>query len=381
MTGANTGELIFGVSDFVAVINQTFEYAYHDVAVQGEISNYRVSKGKWVHFDIKDEFASMRCFATIYQLHGIFEDGMMVKARVMPQLHPQYGFSLTISQIQPVGEGAIKRASDLLRRKLDLEGLFAPERKRLLPDMPQHIALVASSESAAYGDFIKVLNSRWVGVTVDVCETQVQGEAAPEQIAKAINRAAQTNAQAIIITRGGGSKDDLAAFDDERVVRAVAASRLPTLVAIGHERDESLAELAADKRASTPSNAAELLTPDKTELALSLKSSRRQLDSALIQLVSARTEHLKYQQKTLNESIKRLQTNWQDLVKARKQLVELLDPLLALKRGFAVVHDSSGKLVRSSSVIQNGQSLTISFAASKVDVVAQKTYSDNKTKE
>ena len=140
---------LFTPSDLVASINQTFDFAYSSIAVAGEISNFRVSKNRWVYFDLKDDESSVKCFATVYQLSGPLEDGMSVVLKCSPRLHPQFGFSLTVSAVQPVGEGSIKRASDLVFKKLEAEGLFAKKRKRALPYAPVKIGLITSVQSAA----------------------------------------------------------------------------------------------------------------------------------------------------------------------------------------------------------------------------------------
>ena len=249
---------IFSVSDAVAVLNQTLEHVYPSMTIVGELANFKVAKERWVYGDIKDDIAKMRLFGTVYQLPGPLEDGMMLEIVGEPRLHPQFGFSLQIRSMRPVGEGTIKKAADLLKQKLEKEGLFSPDRKRPLPFPPQHIALVTADDSAAYADFTKILAARWPDIQVDVYSASVQGQNAPSEIIERIEQINKSAVQpeVIVLIRGGGSADDLAAFSNERVTRAVASSRVPTLVAIGHEVDESLAELAADMRASTPSNAA-----------------------------------------------------------------------------------------------------------------------------
>jgi len=148
-------EPIFSVSDFVASTNQTLEFAYPSVQIEGELANFKVSKNKWVYFDLKDESSSIRCFGTVYMLPGPLEDGMVVRLRGNPRLHPQYGFSVNVQTLQPIGAGAIRRASNLLQAKLAAEGLFDDDRKRGLPYPPQRIGLIASKESAAFADFVK----------------------------------------------------------------------------------------------------------------------------------------------------------------------------------------------------------------------------------
>lgn len=179
-------QLVFGVSDFVAYLNQTLEAAYPYVTIEGELSNFKVSRNRWVYFDLKDEGASVRFFGTIYSLPGPLEDGMIVRVSGNPRMHPQYGFSVNVQTITPVGEGSLRRAADLLAAKLQAEGLFAPERKRVLPYPPQRIALITAGNSAAYADFLKIVQARWGGIVVEHFDVQVQGEPAVAQIASAI---------------------------------------------------------------------------------------------------------------------------------------------------------------------------------------------------
>src|SRR3989344_82516 len=137
-------EIVFSVTDFVALLNQTLEFAYPDVSIVGELSSFRVSKNRWVYFDLKDETASVKFFGTVYSLPGPLEDGMMLEVLGAPRLHPQFGFSVNIQAIKPVGEGTIRRAAALLEAKLKTEGLFAQERKRPLPYPPKRVGLVTS---------------------------------------------------------------------------------------------------------------------------------------------------------------------------------------------------------------------------------------------
>lgn len=350
----------FTVSEFVAVLNQTLEYAYPNVVVTGELANFRVSKNRWVYFDLKDEDSSVRFFGTVYQLPGPLEDGMLVAVRGAPRLHPQYGFSVTVQQMQPVGEGSIRKAAQLLEAKLAAEGLFDVERKRPLPYPPRHIALITSAESAAYRDFIKILAARWGGVRITLIDIQVQGEAAPAQIVQAIQEANSLAEppEVLVITRGGGSAEDLQAFSTEQVTRAVAASRIPTLVAIGHEIDVSLAELAADQRASTPSNAAELLVPDRLALLAGLKTHRERLQHLAEQAIRDTRRELSLQRETLHSSVTQLlAVAWQQLA-LRKQLLTAFNPQTALERGYALVRKGT-TVVRSAKDVHLGDILTV----------------------
>lgn len=356
-------QLVFCVSDFAAVLNQTLEFAYPSVVIEGELANFRVSKGKWLYFDLKDEYATVRFFGSVYNLPGPLEDGMMLQVRGAPRLHPQFGFSVTVQTIQPVGEGSIKKAAALLQAKLQKEGLFDESRKRTLPVAPTRVGLIASDESAAYADFIKILNERWAGVEVCLVNVQVQGEAAHGQIIAALELLNQQAdiPEVVVITRGGGSPEDLAAFSTEQVVRAVAASRVPTLVAIGHEVDVSLAELAADQRASTPSNAAQLLVPDKHDVAAQLLNSRRQLAYALTSPLSELRNYLRLSHTELIQQVRRIERNARHDLRLKKQVLIAFSPLQTLKRGYAIVRQK-GTVARSAKQLQVDQPFEIQFA-------------------
>lgn len=352
--------LVLSPVDFVAMANQTLEYAFGIVYIEGELSGFRVSKGKWLYFDLKDEYAKVSCFGTIYMMPGPLEDGMVVRVACTPRLHPQFGFSLTVQSIIPSGEGSIRKAFELLRAKLESEGLFEVARKRRLPDVPRRIALVASVESAAYADFVKVLSARWPFVQVDVFDTQVQGEAAPEQIVAAIERANKQSrlADVLVMTRGGGSADDLAAFSNEQVVRAVAASRIPTIVAIGHEVDVSLAELAADVRASTPSNAAELVVPDLVAEQRAVSATLMHVAAVAQGLFAQEAAEMRNYRTQLKQSAMRLIDSQQASIRPSRRLLLAYDPYSILKRGYSLLY-AGDLLVSSVSRVSVGQELRI----------------------
>lgn len=358
---ANGIEMIWSISDFVAVLNQTLEYAYPFVTIEGELSNFRISRNRWVYFDLKDETASVRFFGTVYSLPGPLEDGMMLRVSGSPRLHPQYNFSVNVQSIALVGEGNIKRAADLLQAKLAAEGLFDESRKRSLPTLPQRIGLVTAANSAAYADFIKIARARWRGLEITLADVQVQGSEAPPQLVTAIE---QFNRQAelpdvLVMVRGGGSADDLQAFSNEAVVRAVAASRIPTLVAIGHEVDISLAELAADRRASTPSNAAELLLPDRREVLARLQETRHSLDRYLQELLRRQKEAIRQTRGQLEAGFRQVMTQYQQGLAAKKQLLRAYDPTHVLARGYALVRDIRGAIITQVGAIEPAQKLQV----------------------
>lgn len=366
-------EIVFSVSDFVAVLNQTLDYAYPFVAIEGELTNLRVSRGKWVYFDIKDDISSVKCFGTVYMLPGPLEDGMIIRITASPRLHPLYNFSLNLQTITPMGEGSLKRAADLLTTKLTAEGLFDPSRKRPLPYAPEHVGLITSKESAAYADFVKILDERWAGIKVSHMDVQVQGVPAVADIINAIETINQLAIppEVIVITRGGGSAEDLAAFNTEQVVRAIAASRIPTLVAIGHEIDTSLAELVADQRASTPSNAAQLLVPDKTNLLLALKEQNKSLVELVLSQLLAAKHILKEHVQTMRHLVDRAYLGASQTFDRQIDLLEALNPAVILQRGYAVVR-MGHQTIKSVNQVKKDAMLTFYLKDGSVDTIVAK---------
>jgi len=178
--------LTVSVSDAIALINQTLDYAFPTLVIEGEVASFKVNQGKFVFFDIKDNEGTLGCFMMVFQLRTALEDGMRVRVVATPKITAWGKFSLTVRDIQPVGEGSLKRAFELLKEKLEKEGLFAPERKRSLPVAPHHIAVISSTQAAGYADFVRILNERWGGMQVDVAHVQVQGFEAPKQMVRAL---------------------------------------------------------------------------------------------------------------------------------------------------------------------------------------------------
>lgn len=359
---------LFSVSEFVAVFNQTLELAFPRVGIVGEISNFRISKNRWVYFDLKDIDSSVKFFGATTSLPGPLEDGISIEAWGYPRLHPQFGFSINFSILKPVGEGSIARASKLLEQKLTKEGLFDQSRKRQLPYPPSRIGLVTSIESAAYSDFIKIINNRWGNIDIKIVDCLVQGVDAPAQIVSAIDKLNQLPEpmEAIVIIRGGGSQDDLAAFNNELLVRSIAASRIPVLAAIGHERDVSLAELAADQRASTPSHAAEILVPDKIGEEKVLKDILERLGRTTETNLIGAIDQLGGSQKTLGHIMDNVFIRSLGELENRTLMLRAFDPYLPLKRGYAIARDARGKLISSLGQVKPKDKIGINLSDGKI---------------
>jgi exodeoxyribonuclease VII large subunit len=359
------------VTQFVEAINISLE-ALAGVVVEGEVDEFKIIHSKWVTFQLKDEGSSIGCFMPIWQFKTQIEDGMLVRVTGKPALRNKGFFSFVATDIQPAGEGSLKRAFELLLKKLTGEGLFDAARKRPLPRFPQTIALITSRDAAAYSDFIKVLEARHGGLTIYFLHVQVQGEPAPQQIIQALEyaNAGLPALDAIVMIRGGGSLEDLQAFNDETVVRAVAASRTPTIVGIGHERDVTLAELAADLRASTPSNAAELLVRSRVEIVATLDRviayRQRFLDTA-----RAYGERVARLQQRLLEAVRADIRHRQQALDGMTRLLNSLSPQNVLGRGFSITRSKKGTVLKSATAVKSGDTLVTQLAEGTVQSEAK----------
>lgn len=327
------------VSDFVALTNQTLEYAYPVVTIVGEVAEFKMSHGKWAYFKLKDDESIISCFMGGFALRVPIVDGMKVVVTASPKLNQKGFFNLTVRNVQLVGEGSIKKGFELLKAKLEAEGLFAPERKRSLPRVPKSLAVITSTESAAYADFCKIINERWGGLKVDVAHTQVQGAPAADQIIRAIRyfNSLEVLPDVLVLIRGGGSAEDLMAFNDEPLARAIAESRVPTLVGVGHEVDHTLADMVADRRAATPTNAAEIVVPDKREI---VNMARQQATSLGQQLTQAISQYSERTHQRLADSFRRIRQRLDDTFEHLAVLriaVSQLNPDNVLKRGYALL--------------------------------------------
>ena len=254
----------YKVSEFIDEFNGVVAAEYSSVEIEGEVAEFKINQGKWVFFSLKDESASVQCFMVLSQLRMPIEDGMKIVVKATPRLTPWGKFSMTVRSMRLLGAGDLKRSFELLKKKLTDEGLFDVARKRPMPENLVKVGVISSTAAAGFIDFVKILNARWGGMEILVAHTAVQGESAPDQIINALEYLNQrTDVQLIAILRGGGSADDLSCFNDEKLVRAVAGSRIPVITGIGHEIDRSLTDFAADIVASTPSNLAEMITHDR----------------------------------------------------------------------------------------------------------------------
>lgn len=362
------GELVMTVSECIVLVNQTLEYAYPTIAVEGEVASFKVNHNNYVFFDLKDDDCTLGCFMMAYQLRMPLEDGMKVRVVAQPKLTKWGKFSLTVRTVIPVGEGALKRAYELQKERLAKEGLFASERKRPLPQYVERIGLVSSRQAAGFADFVKIVSARWPLAQLEVKHCRVQGVEAADDIIAALQELNELSepSEVIAVVRGGGSADDFACFNDEKLVRAIAASRVPVIAGIGHEVDETLSSLAADVNASTPSNAAELLTPDAQLLSRRLHEQRLRLGDSLRALVREQLQLIVHQRQQLGQHMLRLIETIQHRLQSSRQLLVQLDPQTVLSRGYSVVR-SENKVIRDGRELKAGDLLRIETAKAIIE--------------
>jgi exodeoxyribonuclease VII large subunit len=276
---------VLSVTDLNRQARMTIEQRFNQIWVSGELSSFaRPSSGHW-YFTLKDAKAQVRCamFANANRRARLQPaNGQQVLLRGRVSLYEGRGeFQIIVEHMEPAGEGALRAAFDALKRQLDAEGLFDPKRKRALPNMPKHVAVVTSPTGAALKDVLSVWQRRYPALNVTVVPTAVQGAEAEGDILIALQRAAALAPDVILLTRGGGSMEDLWVFNAESIARLIAAFEIPVVSAIGHEIDVSITDFVADLRAPTPSAAAELIVPDGEELLQVLAGQRRRLQVTL----------------------------------------------------------------------------------------------------
>ncbi len=382
---------VISVKEFVAILNETLSFAYPSVTVEGEVSGFKVNQGKFVFFDLKDGDVTLSCFMMRHQLKVAVEDGMRVRVSGSPKLTNWGKFSFTVRELELAGEGELRRAFELLKGRLAAEGLFDAERKRTLPVFPSRIGLITSATSAAYADFNKILGQRWGGLVVTVADVTVQGQTAEKQIVAAIANFNQTNPQpdVLVLIRGGGSLEDLQAFNTESVARAVAGSRVPIIVGVGHEVDTSLADLSADVRAATPTDAARLVVPDRVAIAQQVRALNQQLSSGVGRLtlalknsllcsfelqagfIAQPRERIARLENTLSSSIVILHQGLSREIAAMTRLMAGFDPAAALARGYSIVRSSSGRVIRDAAQAPAGSRLVIQLAKGKLEATVE----------
>ena len=380
---------IFEVSEVNSLIKELMDGTaqLQHILIRGELSNYKIYPSGHHYFTLKDGESSLRCVmfrSSAAHLKFRPESGMKVVAAGRITVFPRDGaYQLYCTQLSADGIGDLYVAFEQLKEQLQREGLFDAAHKKPLPPYPQRIAIITSSAGAAVHDMIRILRRRYPVAKVLLLPVRVQGAEAPPEIAGALRYANRWKIADVIITgRGGGSLEDLWAFNDERVARAIYDSEIPVISAVGHEPDVTIADFVADRRASTPSNAAEIAVPDQSELLRYLQSARLRLLQAEGRQVAARQEKLKAlrEKRVLQDPLaflqdKRLLLDYtqQKLVSSTKEQLavqrhrfgrlaaslDALSPLKVLGRGYAMVQNESGQVVKTSEQVSPGDGLRV----------------------
>ncbi len=368
---------VYSVSAFNSQVKELLEHHYANAWLEGEISNFSQPKSGHWYFSLKDEHAQIRCAMFRFANQRVPftpEDGMAVKVRAKASLYCDRGdFQLIVDAMEAEGEGALQQAYDALKQKLQALGLFASERKKPLPAWPNTIGIISSPTGAVIRDMITTLRRRYPLARVILYPTLVQGKQAAPAIIRAI-QLAQTHQQAdvLVVARGGGSLEDLWAFNEESVVMAVAESSLPIVSAIGHETDFTLTDFVADVRAPTPTAAAELISPHLGDWSATLAVHSQDLQTAMLthlQTLAQRCDYLmhrlqthhplkqcrhqlsqiqQWQHRLLITMKHTLQTHQRHLQQLCAQL-HLVSPLQTLARGYGIVQDTEGHVITDSS--------------------------------
>ena len=368
---------------------------FNNICVAGEISNYKLYPSGHHYFSLKDAEAAVSCVMFRSSAGSVRfrpENGMQVLASGRVSVYPRDGkYQLYVSAMMPFGAGDLQMAFEQLKSKLDAEGLFLAAHKKELPAFPKRIALVTSPAGAAVRDMIRILGSRWPLAEVLVVPVRVQGSEAAGEIADAIRLVNENRLADLIITgRGGGSLEDLWAFNEEKVARAIYASGIPVISAVGHEPDVTIADYTADMRASTPSNAAELAVPDREEMAARLKSlglraagsmsKRLALSRKAVQELSRKRvlqrpeEFFSLRRMDLDMLRERMLSAEERLISGSKQRflscvssLEAMSPLKVLSRGYTLVQAGNERMLFSAEEARKEEALTIRFHDGSVD--------------
>jgi exodeoxyribonuclease VII large subunit len=423
---------IYSVSEALQATRMLLESKFSNILIQGELTDFKHHSSGHMYFSLKDEKGILRCAFFKGQNYGLafkLENGLKVVAGGTLSLYQAFGqFQMIVQTVEPQGVGSLQLAFEQLKKKLGEEGLFDPERKRPLPKYPKRIAIVTSSQGAAIQDFLKILATR-VGIEdFDIFDVHVQGKEAPAEIISAIREISEREEhEVLVLTRGGGSQEDLAVFNDEGMVRALASSKVPTISAIGHEVDFTLCDFVADLRAPTPTAAAAMLAPGRDEVAAEIEGYAHRLRDALMDQLEGKRRDLRELSGILQErrpdhliaearqNLDRLAEDLEEglLQKLQDQKLELqrfsdflsrVTPLAQvqpyreklkgleaqlqayhphgpLKRGYAIVtQQRTGRILRSTEGVEVGDGLSIRLEKGTVESKVSKIPSSEENK-
>jgi exodeoxyribonuclease VII large subunit len=388
----------WSVSEVNAYLRELMESDFNlqDLRVEGEVSNLSRPRSGHIYFTLKDADSSLRCvmWRNIASYYGDqLEEGKAVEARGAVSVYEKGGqYQLYVQSIRSLGKGDLYQQFLDLKEKLEQEGLFAPEHKRKIPSWPKHLGIVTSATGAALQDMLNTLRRRYPLLEVVLAPAAVQGDSAPPEIMRALDQLNQiTDLDVILLGRGGGSIEDLWAFNDEGVARAVFNSRVPVISGVGHETDFTITDFTADVRAPTPTAAAELAVPDQVELRESIRAFQARLGMEINEFISDHRwtlTHLRTRldrssprtvlqsdRQRVDENTARLEREMERTVKVCRtavgQIVSrlgALDPRATISRGYAIVTDREGTRVRSVTQVHFGDKLRVHVADGDFDV-------------
>jgi len=401
---------VLSVTDLTRGVKARLEGAYPDVWVEGQLTNFRgVNASGHRYFSLKDEGAKLDAvlfkFSAARGLAFELEEGQQVLAHGRVSVYePRGNYQLVCDRIELKGVGALQAAFEQLKRRLQAEGLFDAGRKRPLPVFPRRVAVITSPTGAVIQDILQVTARRCPWVPLVLIPVKVQGEGAKEEIAaalRAVGEGRAGNVDLVIVARGGGSLEDLWAFNEELVARAIAACPVPVLSAVGHETDTTIADFVADRRAPTPSAAAEILCPSADELRARVQSldqalrqalrsrlgvARRALDALAhrLQRSSPRfrmeqgAQRLDELRQRLGAAVRRLRLSRQQALRALDSQLNALSPLAILGRGYAAAFAADGRLLRSVEGLQPGDGVRILLGQGELDAVVRTVHKERR---
>ena len=360
--------IIYSVSDvnkyIKAVINSDDNLRY--ISVKGEISNLKYGANGHIYFSLKDKdsIISVCLFAT-YASKLTFKpnNGDEIIALASVDVYPARGtYQLIAISLEPAGKGDILYELELLKKQLASEGLFDASRKKPINLYPDAIGVITAPNSAAIKDIIFNIKRRYPIADIYFFPSQVQGDSAPKELLKAFLESQKYPLDTIIIGRGGGASEDLSAFNDEKLVRAIAESKIPVIAAIGHEIDSTLVDYVADKRASTPTGAAELATVDRRELELHFQDAIDSMNNSLINYVKEKQETLLDYREDLKDILIEKICLLKQKITLRKEQLDSLSPKNILKRGYSITLDDDGKSITNSASLKAGSKIKTIYA-------------------
>jgi exodeoxyribonuclease VII large subunit len=335
------------VSDVALETRALVESGLHPLWVRGEISDFKQHRNGHWYFSLRDASAQIKCVVWSRDQRGLPappDDGMQVVLYGQMTVYTQRGdLQLKVTRMQADGDGLWRKAMEQTLAKLRSEGLLEESRKRPIPRFPKCVAIVTSPDGAAIGDIVAVLRKRHSGVQLIICPAKVQGDGAPREIVMALRRVARWGkADLVIVGRGGGAKEDLWAFNDERVARAIVACPIPVISAVGHETDITVCDAVADLRAPTPSAAAMAACVAREEIEKAFVAARRDLAFAMATLVRDARTDLDRTRKRLGQSTERVVVRNRSTIGTAAARLNALSPLATLARGYAVARDADG---------------------------------------